>query len=135
MILGAPTFGPPWRTYPDGVPVRIKRVYDSPAAEDGRRVLVDRVWPRGLSKEKARVDEWAKDLAPSTELRRWFGHDDEKFAEFERRYRAELEAQRPKLEALAAEARDADLTLVYAARNERSNQAVVLARMLDETGS
>lgn len=114
------------------VPLKIKRVYEKPESDDGRRVLVDRIWPRGLSKERARVDEWAKELAPSAELRRWFGHDDAKFDEFERRYRAELEAHDEALDKLAERARSGTVTLVYGARNERSNQAVVLERALRE---
>ena len=116
----------------EAMPVRIKRVYEPADEADGRRVLVDRLWPRGVSKEQARVDEWAKDLGPSNELRRWFDHDDAKFEEFERRYRAELEDRSDELDALAEQARQGSLTLVYGARNERSNQAVVLARVLTE---
>lgn len=114
------------------MPLRIKRVYEEPTDDDGRRILVDRIWPRGLSKERARIDEWRKEVAPSTELRRWFDHDDERFAEFERRYREELAEQADALDRIAELARQGMVTLVYGARNERSNQAVVLARVLEE---
>lgn len=110
--------------------VRIKRVYDAPSPRDGRRVLVDRLWPRGLTRAKARIDEWAKELAPSEALRRWFGHDPERFAEFEKRYRAELAGRRERIRALAREARRGRVTLVYGARDETRNNAVVLRKML-----
>ena len=109
--------------------LNIKRAYEEAASSDGTRVLVDRVWPRGVSKEKARIDWWAKELAPSAELRKWFGHDPEKFHEFAVRYRRELEGNdaMPKLEGLL---QDGDLTLVYGAKDEEHNQAVVLKELL-----
>jgi uncharacterized protein YeaO (DUF488 family) len=109
--------------------IRIRRVYEPPAADDGRRVLVDRLWPRGLSKDKARVDEWLKEVAPSHELRRWFGHDPARWEEFRRRYREEL-AGGAAFARLQAMAREGPLTLVYAARDEAHNDAVVLAELL-----
>ncbi len=114
--------------------VHIRRVYEPPTSEDGYRVLIDRVWPRGVSKEEARLDEWARDLAVSTELRRWFGHDPAKWDEFRHRYRAELLApeHRAALDALAARARQGTLTIVYGARDEQHNNAVVLADVLRE---
>jgi uncharacterized protein YeaO (DUF488 family) len=112
--------------------VRLKRAYDAAEPSDGYRVLVDRLWPRGVSKERARVDEWARELAPSTELRRWFGHDPERFVEFERRYRTELAEHDEKLDELRRRAREGTLTLVYAARDEEHNDAVVLAALLRE---
>jgi len=119
--------------HPAGEPeVRLKRAYDPAEPGDGYRVLVDRLWPRGVSKERARLDEWARELAPSTELRTWFGHDPERFAEFERRYRAELAAQGQKLDELRRLARKGTLTLVSAARDEEHNDAVVLADLLRE---
>jgi uncharacterized protein YeaO (DUF488 family) len=118
------------------MPVSIKRVYDPPEASDGRRVLVDRLWPRGLAKAKARVDHWAKDLAPSAALRRWFGHDPAKWPEFRRRYRAELRAHADAVAELARGARRGRVTLLYAASDERHNNAVVLAeRMRPARGS
>ena len=119
--------------HPAGEPdVRLKRAYDPAEPDDGYRVLVDRLWPRGVSKERARLDEWARELAPSAELRTWFGHDPERFAEFERRYRAELTAHEEKLDELRCRAREGTLTLVYRARDEEHNDAVVLAELLRE---
>jgi uncharacterized protein YeaO (DUF488 family) len=112
--------------------VRLKRAYDPAEPRDGYRVLVDRLWPRGVSKERARLDEWARELAPSAELRTWFGHDPERFAEFERRYRAELTAHEEKLDELRCRAREGTLTLVYGARDEEHNDAVLLAELLRE---
>jgi uncharacterized protein YeaO (DUF488 family) len=110
--------------------VRLKRAYEPVERSDGYRVLVDRIWPRGVSKERARLDEWARELAPSSELRRWFGHDPARFEEFRRRYRDELAAQEEKLRELRGRARDGTLTLVYSARDTEHNDAVVLAELL-----
>lgn len=106
----------------------MKRIYDPPEPADGRRVLVDRVWPRGMSKDKAHLDEWCKDVAPSTELRRWYGHDPQKFEEFERRYRGELSAARQILDDLRSTA--GPLTLLTATRALEISQAAVLAQVL-----
>ena len=110
--------------------VRIKRVYEQPDKVDGTRILVDRLWPRGLSKEKARVDLWLKDVAPSTELRKWFGHDPDKWPEFQTRYRAELRSNEEQLLLLKQEAAKGTATLVYGARDEKHNEAVVLQKLL-----
>jgi uncharacterized protein YeaO (DUF488 family) len=110
--------------------VRLKRAYEPAERSDGYRVLIDRIWPRGVSKEQARLDEWARELAPSSELRRWFGHDPAKFEEFRRRYRDELAAQEEKLRELRGRARNGTLTLVYSARDTEHNDAVVLAELL-----
>ena len=110
--------------------VRLKRAYEPPEQSDGYRVLIDRIWPRGVSKEQAHLDEWARELAPSTELRRWFGHDPARFAEFRRRYLDELTAQHEKLSELRGRAREETLTLVYGARDTEHNDAVVLAELL-----
>ncbi len=110
--------------------VRIKRAYEPPEPADGYRVLIDRIWPRGVSKEEARLDEWARELAPSSELRRWFGHDPARFEEFRRRYRAELAGHEEKLRELRRRARQGTLTLVYSARDTEHNDAVVLAELL-----
>lgn len=115
-------------------PPRIKRVYEAPAASDGTRILVDRLWPRGLSKEKARVDLWLKTVAPSTELRKWFGHDPERWDEFRRRYQAELGANTEAVHALKAELGKGPAVLVYGARDEAHNDAVVLAEWLAISG-
>jgi uncharacterized protein YeaO (DUF488 family) len=112
--------------------LRLKRVYEAPADVDGLRVLVDRVWPRGLSKEKARIDHWLKDAGPSTALRKWFGHDPERWREFRRRYRAELAKHPDALDALRSLIRGRRATLLYGARDEAHNQAVVLAELLEK---
>jgi len=118
-----------------GADIRVRRVYEEPAAADGARVLVDRVWPRGLRKDAARLDEWAKDVAPSTELRTWYGHDPAKFDEFERRYRAELDepGAREGLDRLRALAADRRVTLLTATKAVDISQAEVLAGLLRET--
>jgi uncharacterized protein YeaO (DUF488 family) len=110
--------------------VRIKRAYDEASPSDGYRVLVDRLWPRGVSKERASLDEWEKELSPSAELRTWFDHDPARFPEFRRCYVAELEAQRPRLAELRRRARSGTLTLVYAAHDTEHNDAVVLLDVL-----
>ena len=110
--------------------IKIKRVYEPRDGGDGFRVLVDRVWPRGVTKEKAAVDLWLKEVAPSTELRKWFGHDPQRWDEFRARYRAELEAQPALIEQLRERAGKGALTLVYSAHDEAHNQAVVLKEVL-----
>lgn len=110
--------------------VRLKRAYDGAQPSDGHRVLIDRLWPRGVSRERARLDEWDKGLAPSADLRQWFGHRPERFEEFRRRYVEELRGQRPALSALRRRAREGTLTLVYAAGDTEHNDAVVLAEVL-----
>ena len=114
--------------------VRIKRAYEEPARGDGYRVLVDRLWPRGVKKEALHLDLWAKDLAPSADLRVWFGHDPARFREFARRYHAELRAPpaRALLAELARRAAHGPVTLVYGARDAEHNGAVVLRDVLDE---
>jgi len=112
------------------VDVRLKRAYDAPSPSDGYRVLIDRLWPRGVSKQKAKLDEWEKELAPSTELREWFGHEPSRFDEFRRRYIGELRHARPRLTELRRRARTGTLTLVYAAHDSEHNDAVVLAEVL-----
>jgi uncharacterized protein YeaO (DUF488 family) len=115
--------------------IRAKRVYDPPADDDGYRVLVDRLWPRGLGREEARVDEWARDLAPSHGLRRWFGHRRERFPELARRYREELATREEALERLLRRAGRGPLTLLFAARDRERNNAVVLAEVLRDRGA
>jgi uncharacterized protein YeaO (DUF488 family) len=112
------------------VDVRLKRAYDPAAATDGYRVLIDRIWPRGVTREEAHLDDWARELAPSTELRTWFGHDPARFAEFRRRYTEELASQEEPLRELRRRAREGTLTLVYGARDTEHNDAVVLAEIL-----
>jgi uncharacterized protein YeaO (DUF488 family) len=115
-----------------GVHVAIKRAYEVPAPTDGTRVLVDRLWPRGLSKERARVDLWLKDVAPSMELRTWYGHDPAKFAAFRERYLHELEAEpeRPALDQVRELARKGPVTLVFGARDVEHSEAAVLQDLL-----
>lgn len=112
--------------------VAIKRVYDPPESDDGTRILVDRLWPRGLSKERAKVDIWLKEVAPSNDLRKWFGHDPDKFAEFRHRYEVELESEsgQQALTRLRELVRQGPATLVYAARDSEYNNAVVLRDVL-----
>jgi uncharacterized protein YeaO (DUF488 family) len=110
--------------------VRLKRAYEPASPTDGYRVLIDRLWPRGVSREDARLDGWEKELAPSATLRQWFGHDPGRFEEFRRRYIEELRSQRPGLTALRRRARDGILTLVYSAHDAQHNDAVVLAEVL-----
>lgn len=112
--------------------VRIKRIYDAPADDDGYRVLVDRVWPRGVSKQAARLDRWLKEVAPSTELRRWFGHDPSRWDEFRKRYRGELEETPALVQELVDKARSTSVTLLFSARDRQHNQAVVLREWLEE---
>lgn len=114
--------------------LRIKRAYEPPAPSDGIRILVDRLWPRGIKKENARIDEWAKEVAPSDALRRWFGHDPSKWAEFKRRYAEELlrpESEK-RLETIRGLAKGKATTLVYAASDEEHNNAVALLEFLDK---
>ncbi|MHB1086093.1 MAG: DUF488 domain-containing protein [Thiobacillus sp.] len=108
--------------------IRIKRVYEQPDKHDGRRILVDRLWPRGLTKEKASVDLWLKDIAPSTELRKWFGHDPEKWEVFQERYLVELKNNGEKIRLLKQELDKGVVTLVYGTKDEEHNEAVVIQK-------
>ena len=110
--------------------IRLKRAYEPASPSDGYRVLIDRLWPRGLSKQRAKLDEWEKELSPSTELRRWFGHEPSRFPEFRRRYISELRYERQRLSELRRRARQGTLTLVYSAHDTEHNDAVVLAEVL-----
>lgn len=110
--------------------VLLKRAYDPPAESDGRRILVDRLWPRGLPRAGAGIDLWLREVAPTTELRKWFGHDPERWAGFEKRYRAELE-KNPALTELRQLSRRGKITLVYAARDREHNHALILKQVLD----
>lgn len=109
----------------------IKRVYEEPDRADGVRILVDRLWPRGLSKEKAHVDIWLKDIAPSAELRKWFSHDPSKWAEFRSRYRQELRSKADLLADLKEKAAKGRVTLLYGAKDQDHNEAVVLKSLLE----
>ncbi len=110
--------------------VKLKQAYESPAADDGKRVLVDRLWPRGVKKTEAAIDHWMKELAPSTELRKWFGHDPARWEEFRRRYAAEINEHRDQLDRLRDLTREGAVTLVYSAHDEAHNDAVVLREIL-----
>jgi uncharacterized protein YeaO (DUF488 family) len=110
--------------------IRLKRAYEPAVSSDGYRVLIDRLWPRGVSRDQARLDGWERELAPSAELRQWFGHQPGRFEEFRRRYIEELDQQRQRLTELRRRARDGTLTLVYAAHDSEHNDAVVLAGVL-----
>ncbi len=110
--------------------IRLKRVYEAPSPEDGLRILVDRLWPRGLTKERAAIDWWAKDIAPSTELRKWFDHDPAKWKQFQIRYRKELQEKGEVLKELKHKSKGHTVTLVYGARDEEHNEALVLKQIL-----
>jgi uncharacterized protein YeaO (DUF488 family) len=110
--------------------VQIKRIYEPPARSDGFRVLVDRLWPRGVAKERAAIDLWMKEIAPSAELRRWFGHDPKRWKGFQARYRMELRAHGAELAELRSHARKGTVTLLFGARDVDHNEAVVLKDML-----
>jgi len=112
--------------------IRIKRIYPPASKEDGKRILVERLWPRGLKKEKAAIDRWLKEVAPSTELRRWYAHDEAKWPEFQERYRAELARTTQALDEIRRLAKTGTVTLVYAAQDEEHNSAVVLQAVLNK---
>lgn len=112
--------------------IRVRRAYDDPSRQDGLRILVERLWPRGVSKEKAAVDLWLKDLAPSTELRKWFSHDPEKWDEFCERYWAELREQGDLLTLLKHRTTEGNVTFVFASRDEVHNSAVALKQFLED---
>ena len=110
--------------------IKIKRAYDKPAAEDGLRILIDRLWPRGLTKDKAAIDHWFKEIAPSAKLRKWFSHDPDRWTEFRRRYIGELKAHVLQVDEIRKLAKNGPITLVYAAHDELHNDAVVLRDIL-----
>ena len=112
--------------------IKIKRIYDPYAEDDGERVLVDRLWPRGIKKEDARCDLWLKDIAPSAGLRKWFSHDPARWQEFKKRYRKELEDRQDMIEDLKKEARKRTVTLLFAAKDSERNNAVVLKEIIGE---
>ena len=111
--------------------IKLKRIYQQPDSGDGKRILVDRLWPRGISKDDAKLDGWLKEIAPSDALREWFGHDPARWEEFRKRYREELKLQDELLEQLRAETRKGTVTLLFAAKDEEHNNAVVLKELLD----
>ncbi len=109
--------------------LKIKRVYETPSRGDGKRILIDRLWPRGLKKEEVQVDEWLKELAPSTELRKWFGHDPAKWAEFKKRYKKELSGKSDLIKRIKAEARKGTVTLVFSASDAEHSNAAFLKEL------
>jgi uncharacterized protein YeaO (DUF488 family) len=111
--------------------LRIKRIYDPPVRSDGYRVLVDRLWPRGISKRRAKLSDWMPNLAPSTELRKWFGHDPAHWNEFRKRYRAELAQKKSLIDSIRERALDEPVTLLYAARDPLHNHALVLKQFIE----
>ncbi len=111
--------------------IRLKRVYEKPEKQDGERILVERLWPRGLTKGEARVDEWVRDIAPSPELRKWFAHDPAKWQSFEKRYWSELRQKQDLVKMLKKKSKGHTLTLVYAARDETHNNAVALKEFIE----
>ena len=111
--------------------IKVKRVYENPDKDDGIRILVDRLWPRGLTKEKASIDLWLKDIAPTTELRKWFGHDPARWNEFRRRYREELKQDKEPASLLMEQLKKGTVTLVYGAKDEEHNEALVLKEQFD----
>ena len=113
--------------------IKIKRVYEQPDKKDGERILVDRLWPRGLTKEKAGVDLWLKDIAPSTELRKWFAHDPNKWESFRGRYETEIRHNDDLVKVLKQKAKQGTITLIYGARDEKHNEALVLKQFLEKS--
>ena len=111
--------------------LKVKRVYDPVAADDGKRILVDRLWPRGIKKEKAHIDEWLKEISPSNELRRWYSHDPAKWAEFKKRYKQEITGKEDLLKKIKAEARKQTVTLLFSSKELERNNAHALKEMLD----
>lgn len=111
--------------------IKIKRIYEDAEKADGYRLLVDRLWPRGVSKEDAKLDDWNKEIAPTDELRKWFDHDPEKFDEFAKKYRKELKNKKEDLDNIKSEAKDHTVTLLYGAKDTEHNQAVVLQELLN----
>jgi uncharacterized protein YeaO (DUF488 family) len=110
--------------------VKLKRAYEPPAADDGTRILIDRLWPRGITKKRAAIDQWMKDISPSTELRKWFGHDPARWDEFRRRYTQEVHKNSDLLNQLRTLARHGPITLVYSAHDEKHNDAVELRKLI-----
>lgn len=110
--------------------IKIKRIYDPASPKDGKRILVDRLWPRGVKKDEARIDEWLKDIAPSNELRQWFSHDPSKWEEFKKRYKKELQNKSTMLEMIRKKAKISTITLLFGAKDLEHNNAVVLKEIL-----
>lgn len=112
--------------------LKVKRVYDPVSTDDGKRILVDRLWPRGIKKEKAQIDEWLREISPSNELRKWYSHDPAKWAEFRKRYKQEIAGKEELLKRIKAEARKQTVTLLFSSKELERNNAVALKEMLDQ---
>ena len=116
--------------------IKIKRIYDTPKPDDGIRILVDRLWPRGLSKEKARVDLWLKEISPTNELRKWYAHDPKKWAEFKKKYFKDLDMKRELVNQIVQKMKEGDVSLLYSSKEEKINNAVALKEyILDYRGT
>jgi len=115
--------------------IKIKRIYDTPTLDDGIRILVDRLWPRGLSKEKAKVDLWLKEIAPSNELRKWYGHDPKKWTEFRKKYFKDLDMKRDLANQIVQKMKEGDVTLLYSSKEEKFNNAIALKEYIIEHGT
>ena len=111
--------------------IKIKRVYDDPSRGDGKRILIDRLWPRGLKKEDAHIDEWLKEIAPSNELRKWFNHDPDKWVEFKKRFFTELQGRQDLVDGIISSARKGTVTLLFGSKEERFNNAVALQEYIE----
>jgi len=123
---------PPFMALHGAKMIKLKRAYEKPAKDDGERILVERLWPRGVTKAQAKLDLWLKEIAPSTELRKWFGHDPDKWVEFRQRYIKELRQKADLIKLLKRKAKEGTITLVYAARDEAHNGALVLQQLLQK---
>jgi len=114
--------------------IKIKRIYDPPAEDDGFRILVDRLWPRGLTKEKAKADLWLKEIAPSDQLRKWYGHDPKKWAEFKKKYSKELDQKTDLIDQIVKKTKEGDLTFLFSSKEEKLNNAVALREYIETKG-
>lgn len=121
-----------WKINLKNFPIKIKRIYDLPLAKDGLRILVDRLWPRGITKEKAAIDYWYKEITPSNDLRKWFAHKEERFKDFSKMYKEELKSQGEALKQIKQWSTNKPVTLVYAAKNPKINHAIILKKVLDK---
>jgi len=111
--------------------IKVKRIYEPPAKDDGFRILVDRLWPRGLSKDKAKVDLWLKEISPSNELRKWYGHEPEKWVEFKRKYLKEIEGKKPEFDLLRQKTKGGTITFLFSSKEEKLNNAVALKEFVE----
>src|SRR5690348_12948728 len=133
MTISGQRSSPATKAHSRSMTIKIKRVYEQPDRKDGERILVDRLWPRGLTREKAVVDLWLKEIAPSTELRKWFDHDPEKWQRFRGRYETEIRHKVDLIKVLRQKAREGTITLIYGARDEKHNEALVLKQFLERS--